>query len=272
MKRLILILVGCLASLVLLQSFQGYGKRDGTEPGYTGSPGDSLRNCTACHGGTPQRVVGWITSDIPQAGYTPGERYTIRAVNTEWGATRFGFSISPQALNGQLLGSMIVTDTLRTKLVGSDKYITYRADGVDGVDSNVWEFDWVAPAAGTGDVVFYGAFNSNHEGHKDGDHTYLDQLRVNELGVAGLFDAQGAVRVQTYPNPATTELHIDLSSLPISEQPELALYTLAGNRCAVSIRQQYHNVVMDVAQLPSGIYLLQVRSGNQSGYQKVMIQ
>ncbi|MFA4851729.1 MAG: hypothetical protein WC599_04345, partial [Bacteroidales bacterium] len=41
-------------------------------PKYTGSPGDA-QDCTSggCHNGSPSIVTGWITSDIPAAGYTP---------------------------------------------------------------------------------------------------------------------------------------------------------------------------------------------------------
>jgi hypothetical protein len=59
-----------LGTNVVLQSFdtKSLRKVDGTEPGYTGSPGDSLKNCTVCHGGTAETIEGWITSNIPTTG------------------------------------------------------------------------------------------------------------------------------------------------------------------------------------------------------------
>jgi hypothetical protein len=51
----------------------------GAPPSKTGSPGDGS-NCTECHGGTPSTVAGWITSNIPVNGYTPGQTYQITAI------------------------------------------------------------------------------------------------------------------------------------------------------------------------------------------------
>ncbi len=107
MKKLLNVLVASVFVLVLLQSFEFDGgskrRKDGTEPGYTGSPGDSFKNCTACHGGTTQNVDGWIVSNIPSTGWVPGERYTITATNTKMGATRFGFEVSPFSKKKSLL-------------------------------------------------------------------------------------------------------------------------------------------------------------------------
>jgi hypothetical protein len=206
MKKIILLaFIGVLGNIVLESKI---AKRDGTDPGYTGSPGDSSKNCTTCHGGITLNEEGWITSNIPAEGYTPGETYTIKATNYAMGGTRFGFEISPQALNGDLLGTMVITDTARTKLVGDDKYITYKADGVEGVDSNVWIFDWIAPASGTGDVVFYGAFNSN-PGHKGGDNTTLSTLTVHESGATGISNVTGKIaNVLVFPNPSNDDLKL----------------------------------------------------------------
>lgn len=214
MKNIITTFVIAAAGLIVLGAADiRLGKRDGTEPGHTGSPGDSLKNCTVCHGGTAIPVEGWITSNIPATGYVPGQTYHIKATNTEHGGTRFGFQVSPQALDGTLLGTLVITDTVTTKLVGNDKYVTYRAGGVDGVDSLSWYFDWVAPAAGTGDVVFYGAFNSNENGHKGGDQTYLSKLTVKENTSTGLGEKNSIINdVVIFPNPAkdAAELGIEL--------------------------------------------------------------
>lgn len=252
-----------LAAAVTLQSFDTVklGKRDGTEPGYTGSPGDSLKNCTACHGGRATFIDGWITSNIPSTGFVPGERYTLKATNTEFGGTRFGFLISPQALNGDLLGTLLVTDTTTTKLVGNDRYVTYKAAGTEGVDSLSWTFDWIAPADSVNEVIFYGAFNSNFEGHKDGDETTLSQLKVFKQGFTGLANAELG-NIAVYPNPASD--YIKLQTAHNLAPQSVCVLSLTGKEM-LHINKPADNVI-HVQSLPTGIYLIKTIQADGKTY------
>jgi hypothetical protein len=123
----------------------------GAQPGHTGSPGDG-KNCTFCHGGTAMAIDGVFSSNIPANGYAPGESYTITVTTS--GAPRKGFQVSPQDVSGNLLGTL--TAGAGNKLVGANKYVTHSA-GVTAPTAE-WSFTWTAPEAGTGKVVFYGAF------------------------------------------------------------------------------------------------------------------
>ena len=214
MKQLIYVFTALVLGLITLESFNAsrLGKKDGAAPGYTGSPGDSLKNCTACHGGNAFTVDNWISSNIPEEGYVPNKTYTIKAINREHGATRFGFEISPQNNEGALLGKMILTDTFRTKFVGDEKYITYTENGIEGVDSFIWTFDWTAPAAGTGDVVFYGGFNSNYNGDKGGDKTFLSTLKVKEK-TNSINSISNPNAISIFPNPVINELNLKVNGL-----------------------------------------------------------
>lgn len=260
---------------IILESFAPLKimRRDGTDPGYTGSPGDSSKNCTTCHGGVATPKDGWITSDIPAEGYTPGQTYTIKATNTAMGSTRFGFEVSPQKLDGNLMGTMIITDTSRTKLVGNDKYITYKADGVDGVDSNTWTFNWVAPQVGSGEVVFYGAFNSN-PGHKGGDGTTLSTLKVKEAGTTGISTLSGKVdNLIIYPNPSNDIVKL---SFDLKKSSEVAIdITDMNGKCVVPVLSGKHsgNVAkeINIAGLPQGIYLMRIAIDGRTATQKINV-
>jgi hypothetical protein len=214
MKKTIYSLLIGFTCVLALQSFdiEKLVQREGTEPGHTGSPGDSLKTCTVCHGGTNTFEPGWITSNIPASGYVPGQEYTIRAVNRSYGYDRFGFQVSPQDVAGNLLGTLVVTDTIKTKLVGNNKYVTYRSAGVLSLDSMVWTFNWIAPADSVNVVVFYGAFNSNHGGHKFSDYTTLSTLRVYKEGVTGIELKKNIQNISIYPNPVTDYFTIDLKN------------------------------------------------------------
>lgn len=278
MKKVIFTIMLGVTTLVFLESFGTIqlGKKDGTEPGFTGSPGDSLKNCTVCHGGSAFDVPNWITSNIPSSGYIPGNTYTITATNYGVGHTRFGFSISPQAINGNLLGKLLITDSVTTKLVGNDKYITYTAAGVESVDSMVWKFDWIAPEAGKGDVVFYGAFNSNHDGHKGGDITYLSTLRVKESGTASINTIHNKIaNLQVFPNPSTDYLNISFKTNYLNNQVTVSLLDINGKQYYDLVNEKWNNTLftkqLDIRNIPNGIYILTTKVGNNTEHVKISI-
>ncbi len=249
-------------------------KKDGAEPGYTGSPGDSLKNCTACHGGTAIKIDGWVLSNIPKDGYIPGTRYTITPINFESGATRFGFEVSPQDLQGNLIGKMILTDTITTKFVGGEKYVTYTANGIESQDSMVWNFDWIAPTNGTGDVTFYGGFNSNYDNHKDGDKTYLSTLTVKEQTGASVSDISNLIsEFKVFPNPSSDIVSITLDlkeksrvTIDISDMSCKQMESLIDEEMTGNITKQF-----STSTLTNGTYLVRLKIGNQSTFKKLTI-
>lgn len=126
----------------------------------TGSPADK-NSCAQpeCHEGTAVFAPGLISSDIPESGYVPGTTYTIKAVARGIASsTRFGFQVSPQNFQGDLMGTMVVTNATETKITGKGKYITQKDLGVEGVANKEYSFQWVAPPAGSGDFCFYACF------------------------------------------------------------------------------------------------------------------
>lgn len=278
MKPIVYSLFFVLFSIVLLQSFDqvesGKRKKDGTDPGYTGSPGDGKKNCTFCHGGVADFATGWITSDIPSDGFKPGQIYTITATNTYAGSNRFGFEVSPQDIAGNLLGEMIITDTTNTKLVGNDKYITYKAPGVDGIDSRSWTFNWKAPSdTNVTKVVFYGAFNSNHDGMKANDRTVLSNLTVKREGaVVGLNPIGKLAQIQLYPNPVSDFINFAYAN-PDLEDVQLELFRSDGTsvKTIYSGNESLIHQQTDIRDLSSGIYFVKMQIGSNSQIRKISV-
>lgn len=280
MKKTIPMFIVLLALFLILQSFVPHKeilKKDGAAPGYTGSPGDSLKNCTSCHGGTAITEADWITSNIPSNGYQPGKTYTITATNKESGATRFGFEVSPQNIKGDLLGKIVVTDSVRTKFVGDgNKYITYTANGIEGVNQMSWTFDWIAPSAGTGDVVFYGGFNSNFEGHKDGDKTYLSTLTVTENKSNTSVNEEQNDKILLFsilPNPSSdfVSINIELNELL---NVKLDLIDINGNDIDCLLNQMIigkFTKEFNLSAIASGNYYLKLIVDNKITIKKLNI-
>lgn len=157
----------------------------GAPSGVANDPASGMVTCTDCHSGSNVAVSGWITSNIPATGYVPGQTYTMTATVTSAGKTIFGFEATPQNAAGVNKGSLIITNTTTTKLVGSSKYVTQTSGGnapsAAGSGTRSWSFNWMAPAAGTGAVTFYGAFlGGNNNGGTSGDITYKTSTTWNE--------------------------------------------------------------------------------------------
>jgi len=128
-----------------------FGHASGAPAGATGSPGDG-HSCTSCHGGTATAVSGYFSTNIPGSGYVAGNTYTITVSFSGSGGK--GFEVSPQNVSGTQLGTLIAGTG--NKLVSGSKYCT-QSSSVSSTPAT-WTFTGTAPAAGTGNVTFYGAF------------------------------------------------------------------------------------------------------------------
>jgi hypothetical protein len=234
-------LLGPVASglLFLFSAFSGNNADypGGSPAGYTGSPGDG-KNCTYCHGGSASQVTDWITSNIPPEGYTPFQTYTITV--TVSGSGIKGFQVSPQNLNGDLLGTLIAGPN--THLNGNGKYINQN----NGNNSNpaIWTFDWTAPKTGTGDVTFYGAFTVSKP------VTKLSTLLVHEQIFPLTVDAS-----------ATPEVIVvgDSSHLLATPSGGTGDYTFTW----ISIPEGFHSTIADpwISPIDTTLYIVTVTDG-----------
>jgi len=158
MKSTLSVFIAMIFSSIILFGFMVFSpSTDGCPAGNSGSPSDG-KDCSACHKAKAKVQEGIITSNI-NGKYIPGKTYTISAtLKGDAKSKKFGFQISPQDNKGKLLGKIIVTDTLGTKLVGNGKYIDQMKKGTDGNGSKTWSFNWIAPNKNSGEVTFYGSF------------------------------------------------------------------------------------------------------------------
>ena len=173
--RILSILI--IPSILILYSYSS-----GSPGGKTGSTGDGGTTCTQCHTGTAITQGGWITSGIPSEGYTAGETYTITVTGTHTGVVKMGFEVTSENSPGTKKGTWIITNAGRTQLVNLNKAASHTSAGnTPNGDSNTWDVDWTAPAAGTGAIKFNSAVNAaNGNGSTSGDQIYTTLLTVQE--------------------------------------------------------------------------------------------
>jgi len=160
----------------------------GSPGGKTGSVGDGGNTCTDCHTGTANPVTGWISSNIPPEGYTPGATYNITAIGNHTGVVLFGFELTAEDGQGNKVGTLTVTDPLQTQLTNSNAAVTHTASGNTPIGNmKTWNMGWTAPATAIGDITFYAAFNAaNGTGNTSGDVIYTSTLTVDNTAPAVL--------------------------------------------------------------------------------------
>ena len=179
MKKIYKILsVLAIPAILLLYSYSG-----GSPGGKTGSPGDGGTTCTQCHAGTAQPQGGLIVTNIPFAGYTAGETYTITVSASMGGISKYGFELTAENASGVKEGSFTITDPSRTKTANGGKAVTHTSAGNSASGNSIsWSVDWTAPATGTGTITFYTAVNaSNSNGSTSGDQIYTGTRSASEF-------------------------------------------------------------------------------------------
>lgn len=262
------------ATVAVFNSNTARSFSSGAPAGYCNSPANPGATCHACHssGPAPATIPGMITSNIPVSGYAPGTTYTITATVSRQGHTRFGFEISPQDLNGNLVGSMGDLGT-ETTFQQSGMYITHSSNSLLSNDTKTWQFEWTAPASGSGSVTFYGAFNiTNNDGSYTGDTIVLSTSTFPED--INLFTAE------TNNTPGAPSAFADHNSLYLHNVPAqtstISLVDDAGKTCWQS-EEIYADAFQEYGQfalpsdLPAGIYIVRMQSPSYSWCSRILI-
>ncbi len=148
-------------------------------------------------------LSGWITSNIPPEGYTPGQTYNVTAVGNHTGVVLFGFELTAEDAQGNKVGTLTVTDPLQTQLTNSNEAITHTASGNTPIGNmKTWNMGWTAPATAIGEITFYAAFNAaDGNGNTSGDVIYTSLLTVDNTAPPVLVSItpDSGIQGETFP-------------------------------------------------------------------------
>lgn len=247
--------------------------------GSTGSPWD-MQTCARsnCHAGDASSLDDVFSlDDIPDEGYTGGERYTLKVSLASSGKTVYGFQASPHDDTGNLLGTLHATDMTETQIVGNGSYITHTVNGLsDGVETKIWSFDWTAPPSGTGDVTLYGGFvMGNGDGSANGDLIATSDIVITEnpLSAIGGESSISDWTLDFFTNPVSDALDIAVNVVKSCELA-MSLVDISGkvvrDNGMLQMQPGLHKIQMDVLDIPSGIFLLRVHAGNAVAVKRVV--
>lgn len=250
-----------ISTLVFLSSGVNYSS--GSPGGKTGSPGDGGQTCTQCHSGTASPADGLISSDIPEAGFVPGETYEVTVSVSDNEAGLFGFELTAEDDLGNKVGEFQLTDSEATRFVNNDDAVSHSVDGTTPQDnSRTWSANWVAPEDADGNITFYTAVNvANGNGANSGDEilTNSTSYQINTVGIDEL-----SVVERMYPNPASNFVYLDLARSDL----EIKVYSLNG-KITESFIAEGLNTTINLEGYKPGVYF--VKAGN-SPMQKFLVR
>ncbi|MBK9290899.1 MAG: T9SS type A sorting domain-containing protein [Bacteroidetes bacterium] len=199
----------------------------GSPGGRTGSPGDGNQTCTACHSGTAISQSGWISTNIPPEGYTPGATYEVVLNAQHASSSKFGFELTAETAQAQKTGVFSVVQSNRTKLLNQGKAVTHTSGGTAATGGTTsWVMNWTAPASAQGEITFYAAVNaSNSNNGTSGDVIYKTSFSVQPMAPAALT----AVQPNTAAQGQTVTLTITGTNTGWTGTSPTVQLTLASN-------------------------------------------
>ncbi len=255
-----------------------------------GSVGDPFATATCiqsgCHVGTAQTppangltlAIGTGNPTTPLTSsfqYTPGTAYNIGfGINSS--EARFGFQLIPlKASDNTMAGDVTATNNTNTSvatLASTRKYIGHKSAS----SNKNWVFRWTAPAAGTGAVTFYYAYNTaNGNNLADAaDDIYKSSLTITEATGTGIADISTKVAdLNIFPNPITNSFGLSFNLIE-ANQVAAQLYTLDGKLAKELINEKMSsgafNQQFDITEFPAGIYLVKMNVGDASVSKKII--
>jgi hypothetical protein len=140
--------------------------------------------------------------------------------------------------------------------------------GTSGTDEKTWTFNWTAPAAGSGSVTFYGAFNiSNADTSTSGDVIMLSTTTVKENQQTGVDDiANGKQNISIHPNPAidifiieSNNSHIGTTYRVLDQSGKLVLTGKINDE----------KTSVNISHINAGIYFVQIGEQNTQTFKVV---
>lgn len=263
----------------LLFATPAFNNSSGAPAGRTGSPGDNGVTCAAgCHTASNpiNQTVDIDVSDIPAAGYIPGQTYDITVTGNRgsFNGPEIGFSFTAERAsdNTKVGGLMAGTGT---QLNGTGQsHITHTSSSI-GISSNEnsWTFQWTAPATGTGDVSFYAVcVFANANNANSGDKVLnVGPITVSEDNTVSL--TEETLRPKFYPQPATD--YVRLAFDQQTDWLQVRMYNSAGQlvqQLWYSDQPGEHDVRIELSDVAKGTYWVEFTSERGALMKPLLVQ
>jgi hypothetical protein len=233
MKRTFLLFTFSAALAVITLNSNSSGPANNNNGNKTGGPGAS-GTCgnPGCHSGatgaTGAVSLKLKSDNSPANGkYAPGQVYIVTVSGTHASLPKFGFQLMAlkETANTQAGTFGNFSADNHSKVVAGITLVEqHHAIAKAGTDFKT-EFEWTAPAAGTGNIKFYGILNAvNGTGSTGGDAVSPGFDLTLAEATNGINDISKQ-QLTIYPNPVRQSLNL---TIPHNDNYELKIYSLDG--------------------------------------------
>lgn len=266
MKRTFLLFTLSAALAVITLNSNSSGPANNSNGNKTGGPGSS-GTCGTCHSGATGatgNVSLRLKSDNTPANdkYTPGQTYIVTVSGSHASLPKFGFQLMAlKDPNNTQAGTFGGFTDQHSKTVSGIILVEQHQTLSKTGSAFTTEFEWTAPAAGTGNIKFHGILNAvNGTGGTDGDAVSPAFSKTLAEGPNAITDITADNNIRLYPNPVQDQLHVSFSQ---TGNYTVSVYSLDGK---IIINKQVNSNTKEIsmpAEMASGTYLLEVTNGQE---------
>lgn len=255
------------AAIAALTLSNASGPASNSNGNKTGGPG-STGTCTSCHSGASGAtgsVALRLKSDNSPAGgqYKPGQTYVVTVSGAHASLPKFGFQLMALKESGNTqAGSFgnLGTNQHSATISGITLIEQHHALAKTGTEFKT-EFEWTAPAAGTGNIKFYGVLNAvDGTGSTNADAVSPAFNLTLAEAANGVNDITAQPVLSVYPNPVKGALQINVTN---NGSYLLKVYSLDSKlvlKEQVEVNSKTIRVPID---LVPGTYILDVTNGTE---------
>lgn len=243
----------------------------------TGSP-LSPGPCQTCHSGgafSPTFTLKVLDGGTPVTTYEPGKTYKLQVMISASGASGYGFQAVALSGDDNVQAGAFANPPAGIKItpLNNRQYAEHSMRS----NSNTFQLDWTAPAAGTGEVRFHSAIvaaNANASSGGDGSTFLTNPVTLSEGLVSSAEDNELFEAFRIFPNPVEGQLNLLFQSQQPGEY-QFRIINLQGQallerRIEISAGEQTQ--AQDVTFLPAGVYTVQVTDGRRASSRKMVKQ
>lgn len=273
---------------------RGFGESTGA-PQKTGTFTffSSYKGCASvgCHNGNNINDAAGaleIFTNIPPTGWEPNTEYEVAIKATFPNRDVFGFQFTAWGdVDSASVGDIIPVDSsvqttestifdFTNTPVGTFKYATHVGPAIypksilaETSGEKWWSFKWKSPDTQNQNVVFFATANaSNGNGQISGDYIYTASKFLGNGGPLNTHNTSKIDQLKIFPNPSTEKI---LVSAKVNGTATIKVFSLGGKEI-ISTETRSTETPIDVKELSSGVYLLNITSQEDSKTMKFIKQ
>lgn len=269
MKTSVLLFLSISAAALITLNSNSSGPANNNNGNVTGGPGAS-GNCSSCHSGatgTTMNISLRKKSDNSPvtSQYAPGAKYIVKVSGNHPSLTAFGFQMmAVESGNTQAGAFSNFGSNYHSKIENGVTLVEHHHTLNKTGSEFAAEFDWTAPAAGTGNVTFYGALNAvDKNSSTSGDAPSPAFNKVFAEGPVDVASVVPASGIKVFPNPTTDVLHVELADVAFNNY-SYSIIDINGKRISAGhVPRSTTEVNIPIQELARGIYFLRIANGSE---------